>query len=902
MTFNRKDTYHAKSKDGIQVEKKIKIVSVNNSKSNIILHIFQYLTIFFLVFSSIFCMIDGLEIVLDEKKIIFSIIFFTTLFYVIYHWYEWAHVAMWTLAYIYFLILYEFRDYLINGFYVLENYFLEHYNKYTDSWLSYYKVGDYDPDLLIGALIVAIVFLMCSIIAYHLIYNGSRIVILIITLPFVAISLIVGVIPNYGYLALYVIFLSSVLGFGHRNYVTPKSGNSQYNNDEFKFKHRVGLTIGLLLSIMVTIVLLILNITITDRFYEEDIKITQVKNNIQNTILEFDLEEFVQEISEYNIFDKNNTQAVGGLRGGKLNIEGEVQFGHSTQLTLQVPNINEDIYLKGYVGTSYTGEAWEGIPKDKLSEYKKLLKYLDKEGFSSNFQTINLFNLCQVNDIALPLRIQYAKYQLNYKNANKNFLYAPYYTLFLEDEVVDEELYVSPKEKNKKYELYFYTSGVSLRDLQEVGMMFDSLALYYRRTDNETKAEEDLNKYFELEEMYREFVYDVYTLLPEEGLDRIKMEFGNLNMAAMYGYTEEDRWSALYDIISSIQYYLTSSATYTLSPGLVPEGEDYIEYFLYDNHKGYCAHFASAATVILRAMGVPARYVEGYYVSKQDIIAGDQGELTQIEVTEENKSYNKDVLYRTVEVDDSMAHAWVEIYVDGWGWYPVEFTPGYDGTNHTTEKDTGENITVTPSATPTVTPTLTPTPTPTVEPTAKPTLTPSPSPTPNSPEQNQKPSTDSQGEGEKVQKELRFWETQVFKNIVMTCAMVGILIGGIILQRRLRIYKARCFYDNNQNNQGIIAIYEATIDFLNSYRNYIRETDSYEDYINEMVKVYQLPMEDFQLASHVYLKAIYSNSPLTQTDFKQVFDICNNIQKEKLGQSSKIKKFYFKYIKVLYLP
>ena len=47
---------------------------------------------------------------------------------------------------------------------------------------------------------------------------------------------------------------------------------------------------------------------------------------------------------------------------------------------------------------------------------------------------------------------------------------------------------------------------------------------------------------------------------------------------------------------------------------------DYISYFLAKNKKGYCTHFASAGTMILRYMGIPARYVEGYVFSYTDMI------------------------------------------------------------------------------------------------------------------------------------------------------------------------------------------------------------------------------------------------------------------------------------------
>ena len=74
-----------------------------------------------------------------------------------------------------------------------------------------------------------------------------------------------------------------------------------------------------------------------------------------------------------------------------------------------------------------------------------------------------------------------------------------------------------------------------------------------------------------------------------------------------------------------------------------------MDYFLNESGRGYCVHYASAGVLMMRYFGVPARYVTGY--------------LTKVPASGK------------VEVLDSDAHAWVEIYLDGYGWYPVEMTP-----------------------------------------------------------------------------------------------------------------------------------------------------------------------------------------------------------------------------------
>lgn len=99
---------------------------------------------------------------------------------------------------------------------------------------------------------------------------------------------------------------------------------------------------------------------------------------------------------------------------------------------------------------------------------------------------------------------------------------------------------------------------------------------------------------------------------------------------------------------------------YTITPDLstVDPALDGVENFLRNTKEGYCVQFASAATLILRELGIPARYVEGY-VSDQ---------LSRIDL--ENFVYGG-------YVRDYQAHAWVEVYFDGVGWIQYETTPQY---------------------------------------------------------------------------------------------------------------------------------------------------------------------------------------------------------------------------------
>lgn len=96
--------------------------------------------------------------------------------------------------------------------------------------------------------------------------------------------------------------------------------------------------------------------------------------------------------------------------------------------------------------------------------------------------------------------------------------------------------------------------------------------------------------------------------------------------------------------------FVRSSATYDLQTPKMPAGAgDFARWFLEESDSGYCVHFATAAVVLLRAAGIPARYVEGYLV---DAEAGEE-----------------------TPVMSGDAHAWAEYYVDGLGWLLLDPTP-----------------------------------------------------------------------------------------------------------------------------------------------------------------------------------------------------------------------------------
>jgi len=97
-----------------------------------------------------------------------------------------------------------------------------------------------------------------------------------------------------------------------------------------------------------------------------------------------------------------------------------------------------------------------------------------------------------------------------------------------------------------------------------------------------------------------------------------------------------------------MDYYRNNNFIYSLQPPRL--GENPVDSFMLDTRKGYCEHFASSFTVMMRLAGIPARVVTGY----------------------QGGEWNEQGNYMIVRQSD--AHAWSEVWLDGTGWTRVDPT------------------------------------------------------------------------------------------------------------------------------------------------------------------------------------------------------------------------------------
>ena len=109
-----------------------------------------------------------------------------------------------------------------------------------------------------------------------------------------------------------------------------------------------------------------------------------------------------------------------------------------------------------------------------------------------------------------------------------------------------------------------------------------------------------------------------------------------------------------YDKAMAIEQYLDSHYAYTLDLS-GPPAHDPLANFLFTRRSGQCEYFASAMAIMLRAEGIPARYVTGFAPGQYNDVGGDY------------------------IIRESDAHAWVEVYFPGYGWITFDPTPAGNG-------------------------------------------------------------------------------------------------------------------------------------------------------------------------------------------------------------------------------
>ncbi|MGN4127544.1 DUF3488 and DUF4129 domain-containing transglutaminase family protein [Lysinibacillus sphaericus] len=119
--------------------------------------------------------------------------------------------------------------------------------------------------------------------------------------------------------------------------------------------------------------------------------------------------------------------------------------------------------------------------------------------------------------------------------------------------------------------------------------------------------------------------------------------------------------ATVYEQVKAVEAYFSRGGfRYDKTAAAIPAAnQDYVDQFLFETKIGYCDNFSTSMVVLLRSVGIPARWVKGF-------APGNMGPISSGE--------------REYRVTNDNAHSWVEAYIPGTGWIEFEPTIGFSGT------------------------------------------------------------------------------------------------------------------------------------------------------------------------------------------------------------------------------
>jgi transglutaminase-like putative cysteine protease len=289
-----------------------------------------------------------------------------------------------------------------------------------------------------------------------------------------------------------------------------------------------------------------------------------------------------------------------------------------------------ELYLRGFVGERYTGDGWTALSASRRAESAKEFSWLHDRGFFAQNQIAELSEALRINEETNTVSVQNL-------TAGAGCVYAPYE---LADgapdaaQIGDADLPAAGLRGQRKY--VYETTGVSVAGCDA---LYDALAEAWRAGGG------GVTEYLKSENVFREYVYANYLDLPEAAAEAVREMLGGELPSGAVGF--EAARQIVQDRVSYSLGYSETPAKYA--------GGDFMTY-LTESGEGYDPHFATAAVLMFRSLGIPARYVEGWYISEAEANAAAANGIP-------------------VAVTEGAAHAWAEIYRDGVGFVPFEVIP-----------------------------------------------------------------------------------------------------------------------------------------------------------------------------------------------------------------------------------
>jgi len=356
--------------------------------------------------------------------------------------------------------------------------------------------------------------------------------------------------------------------------------------------------------------------------------------------------------------------AIGNMVDGETIDVLKIPKIHDVPVYYMTSKENQTVYLRAWITDIFTDEGWMILNESDDKDYQKTIV----EGTDPNSLAHQLVNVFQPErfemDGALQSSYGFVSDELTLRARFSKSLVAhlPSYTApaavdVLEDknaEFIAGEI-ASFKDKRPSGNSYtIETFNPIITSKGYVGALHGLSVNYTTLLSMDTSDinSKNFQNFKAQERSYYEYVKRHYT-----GSAGIPESFSVLarNLSSKYE-------TKLAKVLAIEKHFRDNTVfTYTLEPEQLKGATtiQQLEHSIIGRREGYCTYYATAMTLMVRSLGYPARFVNGYYVTATDKSPNDDGE------------------YKRTVMDES-CHAWVEVYFDGLGWMTFDPTPDTD--------------------------------------------------------------------------------------------------------------------------------------------------------------------------------------------------------------------------------
>jgi len=481
----------------------------------------------------------------------------------------------------------------------------------------------------------------------------------------------------------------------------------------------------------------------------------------------------------------------------------------------------QSYYLKGLVAGDFSQNGWKETDKNKLYKYADLFFWLHKENFYGQTQ---LFNAKSEGNSEIDIN----KMTINVLGASSKYIYSPYEyvsdndELTDKDEIGDEKLLSKGLYGTRKYEL-----DVS-----------DNIVTNYSDIVENLKNNGDKpTKYLKNENYYNEFVYKTY----------LDLTVKQKEILGTYLKKDNDNHDSYSYAKSEILNYLNKNIKYSKKFQGINDYGNFLNEFMEVSKSGNDKDYATATVLMFRYFGIPARYVEGYLITQDDVKDADDNS--------------------TINIPKNNFHCWAEYYQDGVGWIPFETIKSYMdlmGTNDSftsgLENETNDNRQISQEID-------------------------------RDNYNGEEPEKEKKDDNDKNESELNYL-------IWIICSLLVIaIITAVIYEIRLYFIRKNIKQDNNNANanKAIMSLFSYLMNayFIIDKTNRFKNLEKYEEFL----KAYESECEEGYLEMMtLYQKARYSNQTCTKEQVNQMKYYCENVRKDIFLKLSKWQKFKWKFV------